>query len=165
VSSKRVCNKYVKKWFLSINIRYNSKNQLSYKLLDHATDAVIEVTASDLAEAFVIAANSVIETTLDRDTVEEKEDMIIRVKGKDLRYLLFNWLEAVIYQLITEGFAIKRIQLDLQKNEEYEISATTYGEPIDLKKHNFKVEIKAPTFHEMEILEGKEVKMKFLLDL
>jgi len=138
---------------------------LSYKLLDHATDAFIEVTASDLPEAFLTAANSVIETTLDRDTVEEKEEMSIKVKGKDLRYLLFNWLEAVIYQLITDGFAIKRVQLDLKKNEEYEISATTYGEPIDLKKHNFKVEIKAPTFYEMEIVEGKQVKMKFLMDL
>jgi len=138
---------------------------LSYKLLDHATDAIIEVTASDLPEAFLIAANSVVETTLDRNTVEEKEEMVIKVQGKDLRYLLYNWLEAVIYQLITDGFAIKRIQLDLHKNEEYEITAKSYGEPIDLKKHNFKVEIKAPTFHEMEILEGKEVKMKFLLDL
>ena len=138
---------------------------MSYKLLDHTTDAFIEVTASDLSEAFLIAANSVIETTLDRDAVEEKEEMPIRVKGKDLRYLLYNWLEAVIYQLITDGFAIKRIKFDLQKNEEYEISATSFGEPIDLKKHNFKVEIKAPTFHEMKILEGEEVKMKFLLDL
>ncbi len=138
---------------------------MSYKLLDHATDAIIEVTASDLPEAFLIAANSVIETTLDRDTVEEKEEMVIKVKGKDLRYLLYNWLEAVIYQLITDGFAIKKVELDLKKNEEYEISATTFGEPIDLKKHNFKVEIKAPTFYEMEISEGKEVKMKFLMDL
>lgn len=140
-------------------------NALSYKLLDHATDALIEVTASDLPEAFLIAANSVIETTLDRDTVQEKQEMNIKVKGKDLRYLLFNWIEAVIYQLITDGFAIKRIKLDLHKNDEYEISATSYGEPIDLKKHNFKVEIKAPTFHEMEISEGKQVKMKFLMDL
>ena len=138
---------------------------MSYKLLDHATDAIIEVTASDLPEAFLIAANSVVETTLDRNTVEEKEEMVIKIQGKDLRYLLYNWLEAVIYQLITDGFAIKRIKLDLKKNEEYEISATSYGEPIDLKKHNFKIEIKAPTFHEMEILEGNEVKMKFLLDL
>jgi len=138
---------------------------LSYKLLEHATDAFIEVTASDLAEAFTTAANSVIETTLDRDMVEEKEERVIRVIGKDLRYLLFNWLEAIIYQLITEGFAIKRVQLNLKKNDEYEISATSYGEPIDLKRHNFKIEIKAPTFYEMEILEGKEVKMKFLMDL
>ena len=138
---------------------------MSYKLLDHTTDAVIEVTASDLAEAFTIAGNSVIETTLDSNTVEEKEERVIKVNGKDLRYLLYNWLEAVIYQLITDGFAIKRIELDLKKNEEYEISAKSYGEPIDLKKHNFKVEIKAPTFHEMEISEKNEVKMKFLLDL
>ena len=138
---------------------------MSYKLLDHATDALIEVTAKDLPEAFLTAANSVIETTLDREAVKEKEEMVIKVEGKDLRYLLFNWLEAVIYQLITEGFAIKRIKLDLKKNDSYEISATTFGEPIDLKKHNFKVEIKAPTFHEMEISEDGQVKMKFLLDL
>ena len=138
---------------------------MSYKLLDHTTDAFIEVTASNLSEAFLTAANAVIETTLDRETIEEKEEMVIKVGGKDLRYLLFNWLEAVIYQLITEGFAIKRMKLDLKKTDVYEISATTYGEPIDLKKHNFKVEIKAPTFHEMEISENGQVKMKFLLDL
>ena len=138
---------------------------MSYKLLDHATDAFIEVTASDLEEAFLTAANAVIETTLDREKVEEKEEMVIKVRGKELCYLLFDWLEAVIYQLITEGFAIKRIELDLKKNDVYEITAITHGEPIDLKKHNFKVEIKAPTFHEMSISEDGQVKMKFLLDL
>ena len=138
---------------------------MSYKLLDHATDAFIEVTASNLEEAFLTAANAVIETTLDREKVEEKEEMVIKVGGKELCYLLFDWLEAVIYQLITEGFAIKRIELDLKKNDGYEITAKTHGEPIDLKKHNFKVEIKAPTFHEMNISEDGQVKMKFLLDL
>lgn len=133
--------------------------------MDHVTDAFIEVIASDLDEAFIIAANSVVEITLDRDKVKEKEQKVINVKGKDLRYLLLNWLEAIIFQLITEGFAIKRIQLDLQKNDECKIFAKVYGEPLDLKKHNFKVEIKAPTFHEMSISEGKEIKMKFLLDL
>lgn len=138
---------------------------MSYKILDHVTDAFIEVTASNLDQAFTIAANSVVEITLDRNKVEEKEERIISVKGIDLRYLLFNWLEAIIYQLITEGFAIKKIKLNVHKNEEYQISSIVYGEPIDLKKHNFKVEIKAPTFHEMDISEGKEVKMRFLLDL
>lgn len=134
-------------------------------MLEHATDAFIEVTASDLKEAFLQAGQAVVETTLDRETVDEKDEMIIKVAGKDLKYLLFNWLEAVIYQLITEGFAIKRFEIDLQKKEQYEISAKTFGEPIDLKKHHFKVEIKAPTFHLMEISEGEQVKLRFLLDL
>ena len=138
---------------------------MSYKLLEHTTDAFIEVTAHNLKEAFTIAAQSVVDTTIDRSTVDEKDEMVIKVSGKDQKYLLFNWLEAVIYQLITEGFAIKRFEVDLQKKDQYEITAKTFGEPIDLKKHNFKVEIKAPTFHLMEISEEKEVIMRFLLDL
>ena len=138
---------------------------MSYKLLDHATDAVIEITASDLKEAFVVAGQSVVDITLDSEKVEEKEQRTFKVTGKDLRYLLFNWLEEVNYQLITEGFAIRRFSLDISKNSEYKLNATAYGEPLDLQKHHFRVEIKAPTFHEMEITEGKQVIMRFLLDL
>lgn len=138
---------------------------MSYKLLEHATDAFIEVTASDLKEAFIQAGNSVVETTIDRSLVKENEKKKISVTGKEIRYLLFDWLEEVIYQLITEGFAIHRFELDIKKNKEYKLEATAFGEPIDLQKHHFKVEIKAPTFHLMEISEGKEVKMRFLLDL
>jgi len=138
---------------------------MSYKLLEHATDAVIEITASSLKEAFVVAGQSVVDITLDSEKVEEREQRMLRVTGKDLRYLLFNWLEEVNYQLITEGFAIHRFSVDVSKNSEYKLNATAYGEPLDLQKHRFRVEIKAPTFHEMEINESKEVMMRFLLDL
>ena len=138
---------------------------MSYKLLDHATDAFIEITATNLKEAFTLAGQSVVDTTLESEKVEEKEQRTLEVTGKDLRYLLFNWLEEINYQLITEGFAIHRFLVDISKNSEYKLNATAYGEPIDLQKHRFKVEIKAPTFHEMEIKEGKEVVMRFLLDL
>ena len=39
------------------------------------------------------------------------------------------------------------------------------GEKLDLKKHGFKVEIKSPTFHLMEIKENDGVTMQYLLDL
>jgi len=82
-----------------------------------------------------------------------------------LYYLLFSWLEEIPFILITEGFAIKRIEFDIEKNEGYKINAKAYGEPLDFKKHNFKVEIKAPTFYDMEIKENDKVYMRFLLDL
>lgn len=138
---------------------------MSYKFLDHATDAIIEVRAKDLKKAFSVTADAVINLTLDQDKVVEKEQKEFTAKGKDLRYLLFNWLEEIPFLLITEGFAIKRIEFEMKHNEGYQIDAIAYGEPLDFKKHNFKVEIKAPTFHEMEIREEKEVFMKFLLDL
>jgi SHS2 domain-containing protein len=138
---------------------------MSYKVLDHATDAFIEVTASSLIQAFEVAGYSVIDTILDNSKIEEKNERHIIVKGKDLNYLLYNWLEEIIYLVITEGFAIKKLKITLEKNEEYTISAQIFGESIDIKKHGFKVEIKSPTFHEMEIKQEKQVTMKFLMDL
>ena len=138
---------------------------MSYKSLEHATDAIFEVTAPNLEEAFVVAAKSVIETILDINTIEEKEEKTLVVAGKDLNYLLYNWLEELIILTITDGFAAKRIKLDIEKNAEYKILARFWGEQIDIKKHHFKVEIKAPTFHEMEVKQGDTIYMKYLLDL
>ena len=138
---------------------------MSYKTLEHATDAIIEVTAKNLKEAFQIAGISVIDTILDSSKVDENDSRKLVVKGKDLKYLLYNWLEEIIILTITDGFAGKRIVIDILKNENYEIRAEVFGEMINLKKHEFKVEIKSPTFHEMEIEENNKVRMKYLLDL
>ena len=138
---------------------------MSYKFLDHATDAIIEVTAKNLKEAFAVTANAVINLTLDQDKVEEKDQKVFSAKGKDLRYLLFSWLEEIPFILITEGFAIGRVEFDIIQNDGYKINAIAYGELLDVKKHNFKVEIKAPTFYDMEIKQENGVYMRFLLDL
>ena len=138
---------------------------MSYKFLDHATDAIIEINAKDLKEAFLVAADAVINLTLDQDKVEEKGSKKFVAKGKDLYYLLFSWLEEIPFILITEGFAVKRIEFDIEKNDVYKINAKAFGETLDLKKHNFKVDIKAPTFYDMVIKNEEQVYMKFLLDL
>ena len=103
--------------------------------------------------------------TLDQDTVEEKDQKEFSASGKDLRYLLFSWLEEIPFVLITEGFAIKRLEFDIEEKNGYIINAKAFGETLDVKKHNFKVEIKAPTFYDMEIRQDNGVYMRFLLDL
>jgi SHS2 domain-containing protein len=138
---------------------------LSYRFLDHATDAIIEVEGKDLKEAFAVTADAVINLTLDQDKVEEKQTKEFLAQGKDLHYLLFSWLEEIPFILITEGFAIKRIEFDIEKTDIYKINAKAFGENLDLKKHNFKVEIKAPTFYDMVIRNENTVYMRFLLDL
>jgi len=138
---------------------------VSYKFLDHATDAIIEINAKNLKEAFSVAADAEINLTLDQNKVEEKNSIEFESQGKDLYYLLFSWLEEIPFILITKGFAIKRIEFNIEKNESYKINAKAFGETLDLKKHNFKVEIKAPTFYDMIIKNEDKVYMKFLLDL
>ena len=141
---------------------------MSYKFLDHATDAIIEVTAKNLKEAFSVTADAVINLTLDQDKIEEKNQKEFSAQGKDLRYLLFSWIEEIIFVLITEGFAIKRLDFDIietESKDRYKINAKAFGESLDLVKHNFKVEIKAPTFYDMKIKQNDKIYMRFLLDL
>ncbi len=138
---------------------------MSYKFLDHATDVIIEINAKDLKEAFSVAADAVINLTLDQNKVEEKSSREFVSQGKDLYYLLYSWLEEITFVIITEGFAIKRIEFNIKKNDFYQIHAKVFGESLDLEKHNFKVEIKAPTFYDMEIRNEDVVYMRFLLDL
>ena len=137
---------------------------MSYKNLEHSTDALIEVRASNLTEAFEVAGKSVIQTIMDDSKIDEKIQKNIVVKGKNLHYLLYNWIEELIILTITDGFATKRFSIVVEK-EPFIIKAELFGEEIDIKKHGFKVEIKSPTFHEMEIDEGEEIRLKYLLDL
>ena len=139
---------------------------MSYRFLDHATDAIIEITAKNLKEAFLVAADAEINLMIDQHTVKETDQREFSANGKDLDYLLFSWLEEIPFVLITQGFAIKRVEIDIQKNKDFKINAKAFGEQLDIKKHNFKVEIKAPTFHDMVIRQDNTgVYMKFLLDL
>lgn len=138
---------------------------MSYRHLEHSTDAIIEVTAPNLSTAFEVAGKSVVETIIDPSKIEEKTIKHVSVTGKDLRYLLYNWLEEIIILTITDGFAARKISVKIDKNHEYIIQAQVLGEGIDIKKHGFKVEIKSPTFHEMYIQEGEQVTLRYLLDL
>ena len=113
----------------------------------------------------MVTADAVVNLTLDQNKVDEKDQKEFTAKGKDIQYLLFNWIEEVTYLLITDGFAIKRIELEIVEKEGFIINAKAFGETLDFKKHNFKVEIKAPTFYDMEIKTDDEIYMRFLLDL
>ena len=87
------------------------------------------------------------------------------MRGRNLLNLLYNWLEEIVTITITDGFAIRNFSVIIKKNKEYQIISNISGEKLDIKKHNFKVEIKSPTFHLMEIEENDEITMRYLLDL
>ena len=156
---------------LSFAVYFNSfiaeilKKTMTDKYLEHSTDAFIEVKAKNLEEAFSVAGKSVVETIIDLENIQEIEEKSIKVRGRNLLNLLYNWLEEIVTITITDGFAIKKFSVNIKKNTEYEIVSKVSGEKLDLKKHNFKIEIKSPTFHLMEIKENDEITMQYLLDL
>lgn len=138
---------------------------MAYRDLDHMTDAFIEVTGNTMDEAFDNAGISVVDTILDIKSVENKEDRKIEIHANDLKSLLYSWLEEIIILTITDGFAGKIFNVKITKNDTYHLVAKISGEEINFIKHHFKMEIKSPTYHLMEIKDEKPVLMRFLLDL
>ncbi|MGB9125332.1 MAG: archease [Nitrosotalea sp.] len=138
---------------------------MAYRYLDHMTDAFIEVIGNTIDEAFANAGISVVDTIVDINSVENKEDRKIEVSADDLKGLLYSWLEEIIILTITDGFAGKMFNVNITKNEKYHLLAKISGEEINFEKHHFKMEIKAPTYHLMEIKDEKPVLMRFILDL
>ena len=138
---------------------------MTYRNLEHMTDAFIEVSGQTLEEAFETAGIAVVDTILDVKSIEKKSDRNIEVNAVDLNGLLYNWLEEIIILTITDGFAAKEFNVKITKTSKYFLTATVRGEPLDFGKHHFKLEIKAPTYHLMEIKQEKPVVMRFLLDL
>jgi len=138
---------------------------MAYRYLDHITDAFIEVTGDTLEKAFENAGISVVDTIVNIKLVENKEDRELEIKANDLKGLLYNWLEEIIILTITDGFVVKTFKVNITKNEMYHLIAKISGEEINFEKHHFKMEIKAPTYHLMEIEDERPVLMRFILDL
>lgn len=138
-----------------------------YRYLDHMTDAVIEAYGSTLEEAFENAAKGLNDTMIELKDVIPEREVQINAKGSDLYELLFDWLDRVMLLLVADGFAMSQFKVRIKKvNANYELKGLAKGEKLDLTKHHYKVEIKAVTYHEMQIQkEGDNYTLRFLLDL
>lgn len=139
---------------------------MGYEYLDHTTDLIVRVEAKTMNEALEYAAESVADTTFDLSTVSETQTRTLCAQGNSMRIALLDWLEAVNYLLITDGFAAHRFEAHIEGSSSYTIRGTAHGETLDIARHKFKIEVKAPTLHMMEISESQDrVTLQFLLDL
>ena len=138
-----------------------------YRFLDHMTDAIIEAYGSTLEEAFENAAKALCDTMIDLKTVRAEREIKFSAKGSDLYSLLFDWLDKVMLLLVADRIAMSQFSVKIKyHNNEYLLEGITRGEPLELDRHHYKVEIKAVTYHEMEIRQEKDmITTRFLLDL
>lgn len=138
-----------------------------FRFLEHTTDAEVEAYGKELSESFVNAALATEETMVDLRSIKPKTRRSIKVFGKDLESLLYNWLESLISLQDTDGMLFSKFSCKISKVKMgFGLSATAIGEKYDPKKHEQKTAIKAPTYHGMKIVQDKKgVTMRFLLDL
>jgi len=124
-----------------------------YRFLEHSSDVYVEAWGESLEEAFRQAAKAMFDTMTDLRLVEHRVEVEVSAEGFDEQELLYSWLEALLVKYEVESllFSEFKIYPIRREGEILKLKASAYGEPLNLEKHPSKVEIKAVTYHLMEI--------------
>ena len=138
-----------------------------YRFLEHTTDLEIEAFGKNLEGAFENAGKAIEDTMVDLQSIGDNETKEIVARGKDLEALLYAWIEALISVQETEGLLFSKFSCHILKEDSgFILRASLRGEKFSPAIHEQKTAIKAPTFHEMKIVQSTDkVTMHFLVDL
>ena len=142
-------------------------SEVKYRMLEHMTDAYVEAYGRDLSEAYANAAYALTDIIIDIERVETELKKVIEVRGVDLINLLYNWLETILLEMLVEQNVYREFSTQVSKEDDsWLIRAECFGERFVAEKHHPKVEVKAVTYHLMEVInEGNRYVVRFLLDL
>ena len=136
-----------------------------FEFLDITTaDACFVAYGKDLNELFENSALAVFEVMVNTKQIKPKVKKEIKGKAQDLQGLLFEWLNELLVFYGAENLAFSKFEVNLDEKN-LELKAKAYGEKIDPKKHETKTEVKAATYHKMEIKKNKEWKAQVIVDI
>lgn len=104
-------------------------------------------------ELFENCAKGLINIMFDIDKVENLQSSVITADGEDLENLLYDWLEKVLLKILIEQIVLSKFSIGISQNiqKKYYLRALVGGEKVNYDKHNYKIEIKAITYHELKI--------------
>lgn len=141
---------------------------MPYRYLeDVATaDAAFEVEGKTLEELFRDAAIATFEVMVDTGTVKPEVTREIELENEDVGNLFFDWLSELVYLKDAESLIFCRFDVNIRKNNAYELKATASGEPINQREHSLRSDVKAVTYHMFEVKKtGENWTARVVLDI
>nr|HML26860.1 archease [Methanomethylovorans sp.] len=90
---------------------------------------------------------------IDTSTVSNTLSQDIDLTAEDLDGLLFDWLSEFLFLMDAENliFGDFRVRSIEQEDGRFHLTATVYGEYIDLPRHVFDTEVKAATYNDIQV--------------
>lgn len=133
-----------------------------YKFLEHTSDAKFQAFGRTLEEAFSNAALATAGLMWNWENVEKKVEHQVKVRGNDLKQLLVNFLEEIIYLLETKSFllgSVEKLMIEKEGNS-FRLKALLKGDKHS-DKYKIHGDVKAITYNEMEV----ETKNHFMIQV
>ena len=135
-----------------------------YELIDHTADVCIKAYGKTISEAFEHAAKGMFDIITDSSEIDSVGQYDIALEAPDLEQLLVDWLSELLFLNGAKNlvFGFFKVELDEKNNR---LSAHVFGEPYNISKHNMGAEIKAVTYHMLEVKSKKPIHVQVLFDI
>lgn len=125
-----------------------------HRLLEHTADMGIEASGATLEELFAEAAYGLMEIIAGAPQGLCREERSVVVEGGDEAELLVNWLNEVLYLFEMRRFF--PVDFEVEGVAWNRLHARVRGETFDPERHPVEREVKAVTYHQLEVVEDQE---------
>lgn len=135
-----------------LSIEEKIKIKRPYQLIDHTADFGIHVYGSDSKDLFANAAWALFDIITEIDQLAGLDSCHIEISGDDWSDLMVNWLREILYLWNGKERLVKKVWI--QSLSETELAATAEFDPFNPHRHIIKTEIKAVTYHQIQVKSG-----------
>ena len=133
-----------------------------FETIDHTADIAIKAFGDSIPEAFGNAAFAMFSQITDMANVRSVGEIRIQLEAPDMEQLLVDWLSELLYLFEVEETLFSEFEVSILDNEgsptlsrrlerTLKLDAKVKGQKIDTEVHSLLTEIKAVTYHMLEI--------------
>ena len=120
-----------------------------YETFEHTADLGLRVRAADLETLFAEAGRGLVSILVDKlDDIRPEHEAKITVDGSQTDYLLFDWLNELLYRCDSGHWLFCDFTVQLNESG---LTATARGETYDPGRHRLSHEVKAITYHQLRV--------------
>ncbi len=125
-----------------------------FEVLDHTADIGLIVYGEDLESLFENAGKAFFHVITDLKKVRLRTEKRIEIRKESLERLMVDWLTELLYLHEVENLLFKEFKLESVGEEG--LRARVKGEAFQEGVHVIKTEVKAVTYHGIEVRKEKE---------
>jgi len=137
-----------------------------FEYFDVTADIGFYAFGNNLNEAFENAGLAMFNIISNTDKIDANKTIEFEITSEDKVSLLYDYLEELLFYHEIEFMLFSEFEVQIDEiDNNYHLKAIICGEDINWDKHDRDCEIKAITFHQMEVNVGDVVELKAIVDL
>ncbi len=140
-------------------------NSKKFEYFDVTADVGFRAYGKTIEEAFENAALATFEVITDTSKINPSIKRDIEISAEDPLALLYDWLSELIFLHDSEYLIFFLFKIHISKKEDnYLLNGSVWGEALNPDKHEIREDVKAVTYHLMDVKEENGFMVQVILD-